>query len=199
MDNHKNRKTVKVLGLSFGVFLLLVLLDQLTKYFAVLKLKGQEPFVLWEGVFQLRYLENQSAAFSFDPVTLIYKLFHISYFDAHPAAFLTCKMVFFVILTVAVLIILGFLYARIPWNRHFMALNLIIISFAAGACGNLIDRLIHQYVVDFFDFTLIDFPIFNVADIYVTGAAIVLIIMVLFYYKDEDYEIIFPSKKGKKE
>ena len=80
-----------------------------------------------------------------------------------------------------------------------MALNLIIISFAAGACGNLIDRFIHQYVVDFFDFTLIDFPIFNVADIYVTGAAIVLIIMVLFYYKDEDYEIIFPSKKGKKE
>ena len=58
----------------------------------------------------------------------------------------------------------------------------------------MIDRVVHQYVIDFFYFSLINFPIFNVADIYVTVAAIALIIAVFFIYKDEDYNVIFPSK-----
>ncbi len=50
-----------------------------------------------------------------------------------------------------------------------------------GALGNLIDRIVHNYVIDFFYFSLINFPIFNVADIYVTVAAIALIIAVFFH------------------
>ena len=61
----------------------------------------------------------------------------------------------------------------------------------------MIDRFFLGYVVDFFYFVLIDFPIFNVADIYVTCAAIVLLVLGIFYYKDEDFENIFPSKKDK--
>ena len=176
----------------------LVILDQITKYLAVIKLRGQEPFVLIDGVFQLRYLENTSAAFSFDPVSLIHRIFHIAYFDANPGVFLACKMIFFVILTAVVLIFLAILYRRIPWNRHFLPLNLILLSLGAGAAGNLIDRIIRHYVVDFFDFNLINFPIFNVADIYVTVAEIALIIMVIFFFKEEDYEVIFPSDAKKK-
>ena len=52
-------------------------------------------------------------------------------------------------------------------------------------------------VIDFFYFSLIDFPIFNVADIYVTVAAFAMILLGMFYYKDEDYDLIFPSKKEK--
>ena len=87
---HKNRKTGKIMGISLLSVVLLVILDQFTKYMAVAHLKGREPFVLIDGVFQLRYLENQSAAFSFDPVSLVHRLFHIAYFDANPAAFLAC-------------------------------------------------------------------------------------------------------------
>ena len=54
-----------------------------------------------------------------------------------------------------------------------------------------------DYVVDFFYFVLIDFPIFNVADIYVTVAAFLLIVLGLFYYREEDFERIMPSKKKK--
>ena len=61
----------------------------------------------------------------------------------------------------------------------------------AGAFGNLIDRVARGYVVDFFYFKLIDFPVFNVADIYVTVAAFAMIILGLFYYKEEDYNKIF--------
>ena len=61
----------------------------------------------------------------------------------------------------------------------------------AGAFGNMIDRAFRGYVVDFFYFKLIDFPVFNVADIYVTVAAFAMIILGLFYYKEEDYNKIF--------
>ena len=64
----------------------------------------------------------------------------------------------------------------------------------AGAFGNLIDRVFRGYVVDFFYFKWIDFPVFNVADIYVTLSAIALIIVVLFYYKEEDFSLIFTGK-----
>ena len=52
------------------------------------------------------------------------------------------------------------------------------------------DRLLHGYVVDFFYFSLIDFPIFNVADIYVTVSSALLIVLIFFYYTDEDFEQI---------
>ena len=53
-------------------------------------------------------------------------------------------------------------------------------------------------MTDFLYFELIYFPIFNVADIYVTVAAFAMVLLGLFYYKDEDYDLIFPSKKDKK-
>ena len=61
--------------------------------------------------------------------------------------------------------------------------------------GNLLDRIINNYVVDFFYFCLINFPIFNVADIYVTVAAFMFIILGLFYYKEDDFSVIFPDRK----
>ena len=61
----------------------------------------------------------------------------------------------------------------------------------------MIDRLRFDYVVDFFYFSLINFPIFNVADIYVTCATIILAILILFYYKDEELDCLFPKKKEK--
>ena len=160
-------------------------------------LKNKSGFVIIDGVFELKYLENQSAAFSFDPISFIHKIFHITYFDTHPQAFLNCKMAFFIVLTIIVLILIAILYQRIPWNRRFLPLNIILIGFFAGAIGNLIDRMIHHYVIDFFYFSLINFPIFNVADIYVTLSAIALILVIFFYYKEEDYAVFFSSKKSK--
>ena len=61
----------------------------------------------------------------------------------------------------------------------------------------MIDRVRLNYVIDFLYFELIDFPIFNVADIYVTIAAFAMIVLGTFYYKDEDYDLIFPTKKEK--
>ena len=86
---------------------------------------------------------------------------------------------------------------RIPAEKKFRFLDIVCVLLFAGAIGNLIDRIRLNYVVDFLYFVLIDFPIFNVADIYVTVAAFGMIFLGLFYYKNEDYELIFPSKKEK--
>ena len=149
--------------------ILLILFDQWTKHLAVVKLKGQNAFVIWDKVFELRYLENRGASFG------------IFQNQRWPL----------IIFTIVVLIGLVYIFfRRIPNERHYFPLNLIAVLFFAGAIGNFIVRLRFGYVVDFFYFCLIDFPIFNMADIYVVIAACLLIILGLFYYKDEDWERI---------
>ena len=193
-----NRKSNKFMGLSFLTIVMLVVLDQLTKFLAVIKLKNSIPFVLIDGVFELKYLENQSAAFGFDIVSLFQRIFKIKYFIENPDAFLRTKMIFFVVVTIAVVVLLVILYKRIPSTKRFFWMNIMLIFFIAGAIGNLIDRIVNNYVVDFFYFKLINFPIFNVADIYVTVAAFAFIVLGIFYYKEEDFDIIFPKRDKKR-
>lgn len=190
-----SKKNMKLMGISGFITLILVLLDQFTKFLAVSNLKNNNAFELIEGVFEFRYLENQSAAFGIDIVTIFQRIFNFSYFNDNPEAFVKCKMIFFTVFTVIVIGILIYLYYRIPGNKHFKYLNITFILFVAGAIGNLIDRVVNNYVVDFFYFKLIDFPIFNVADIYVTIAAFLFIVLGFFYYKEEDFEIIFSKSK----
>ena len=65
-----------------------------------------------------------------------------------------------------------------------------------GAAGNFIDRIVRGYVVDFIYFSLIDFPVFNLADIYVVCGGIALVLLVVFRYKDEDFDFLSTKIKG---
>lgn len=161
-------------GLIFCV--LLVMLDQLTKKWAVLFLKGQDSVILIKNVFQLYYLENHGAAFGI----------------------LQGRSVVFICITIIILAVIAFLYIRIPFKKKYRILRIFMVLIAAGALGNFIDRVTHHYVVDFFYFNLIDFPVFNVADIYVTCATILLIITILFRFKDEDASELLDSVRFRK-
>lgn len=152
-------------------FIILVVIDQLTKKLAVIHLKDQEPIVLIKNVFQLLYLENRGAAFGI----------------------LQGKRPVFIVITIIILILLAYCYIRAPYTRKFLRLRIVLIMIAAGALGNFIDRTLQGYVVDFFYFNLIDFPIFNVADIYVTCAAVFLVVLVLFGYKEDDWNELVKS------
>ena len=154
--------------------LLLVVLDQFTKVLALQNLKGQEPITIIPDVFQLLYVENRGAAFGI----------------------LQNKQWVFLIITAIVLAALIWALPRLSRERHFLPLRLCLCFIGAGAVGNMIDRIFRGYVVDFFYFKLIDFPVFNVADIYVTTSAIVLIFLIVFLYKEEDFDRLF-SKKGR--
>lgn len=154
---------------------LLVLLDQATKLAAVSALKDGGPFVLIPGVFQLQYLENRGAAFGL----------------------LQNARIFFLAVTLIALAAVIYVLVRLPLKRRYIVLRFLMVLIAAGAVGNMIDRVFLGYVRDFLYFSLIDFPIFNVADIYVTCATILLILLLLFYYKEED-DFAFLSPGGKK-
>ena len=154
---------------------LLVLLDQATKLAAVSALKDGGPFVLIPGVFQLQYLENRGAAFGL----------------------LQNARIFFLAVTLIALAAVIYVLVRLPLKRKYIVLRFLMVLIAAGAVGNMIDRVFLGYVRDFLYFSLIDFPIFNVADIYVTCATILLILLLLFYYNEED-DFAFLSPGGKK-
>ena len=191
-------KTKKQFILSTVIVAVLVVIDQITKAMAVMFLKDKPAIPIIKDVFELKYLENTSAAFGMDPISLLHKVFQFEIFHTNPELYLNVRMGFFYLLTFVMIWLLGLLYLRIPNEKRFRYMDWIMIFMIAGAIGNLIDRVMQQYVVDFLYFKLINFPIFNVADIYVTCAAIALLILGLIYYKDEDIERIFPSKKNAK-
>lgn len=157
-----------------GLFwlLLLIAFDQITKILAKANLEGTEGFDVIKGVFQFHYHENRGMAFGM----------------------LQDKIWLFVVFTVIVLIGIVFVYMKLPETKHYQPIHWILIFLAAGAIGNCIDRVFRNYVVDFLYFELIDFPIFNVADCYVTVSCFVLILLFLFYYKDEDLNFLSNKK-----
>lgn len=150
-----------------------VLIDQYTKYLAVTHLKDGPAFVLIDNVFELNYLENRGAAFGL----------------------LQNRQIFFVCVAILIFAFILYCYVRIPKTGRYLSLRLCGIFIVAGAAGNLIDRIRLGYVVDFFYFRLIDFPVFNVADIYVTVSFAVLLILIFFRYKEEELEFL-GRKKG---
>ena len=79
-------------------------------------------------------------------------------------------------------------------------MHIVLALVASGAAGNMIDRIHNDYVIDFIYFVIINFPIFNVADIYVTVATFIFAVLLLFYYKDNDFEFLsFKQQKKFKE
>ncbi len=163
--------------IGFIAVILGVALDQYTKHLAIAHLQDN-PISLIEGVFELRYLENRGAAFGL----------------------LQNQQTFFLIVGMITLFFIAYLYIRLPQTRRFLWLRVCMISITAGAIGNMIDRVRLQYVVDFLYFELIDFPIFNVADIFASVATFGLVVLLLFYYKEDDVDMLFGllSPKSKK-
>ena len=146
-----------------------LMLDQFTKYLAVAHLKEQPAVSLIPDVLELRYLENRGAAFGM----------------------LQNQKMFFVIMTTIIMIFCLYALWNMPSEKKYYPLHILGGFLMAGALGNFLDRIRLDYVVDFIYFKLIDFPIFNVADIYVTMICVIGILLVFFgKYKDEDFDFL---------
>lgn len=155
----------------------LVALDQYTKYLAVIHLKDKPAFIIFNGVLELNYLENKGAAFGM----------------------LQNQKAFFIFVAVVILSVIGYVLLKTPNNKKYRILHLLLSLIAAGAIGNMIDRIRLNYVVDFIYFVLINFPIFNVADIYVTVSTAVLVFLLLFVYSESDLNFISFKQKRYRE
>ena len=146
-----------ILGCLLSVALL-VGVDQLTKWWAVTQLAGTDGIPLWKDVFELTYVENRGAAFGM----------------------LQNQQWLFVAVTLVLLALVGVLLFGSKAYRHPLSVGAGVLIIAGGI-GNLIDRLLNGFVVDFLNVSLIDFPVFNFADICVTVGAAVAVIYLIFF------------------
>lgn len=139
---------------------LMVVADQLTKYWAVLGLKGAAAFPLIEPIIGLNYVENTGASWGI----------------------LKDMWLLLVILSVASMFVLGYLLLR-SYIQSKWVLVVGLTMTLAGGLGNLIDRVFRGYVVDFLEFRFVDFPIFNLADVFVCCGVSLVAIHVFFFDK----------------
>lgn len=149
--------------LIFPAALGIVLIDQVSKIIVRSNLMINERFVLIPDIFNLTHAENTGAAFSLfsgqvEVLTLIS------------------------ILAIVVMVV----YCVLEHNQ-LNILQLLGWGFLlGGTIGNLIDRLFLGSVTDFFDFTLINFPVFNFADVFIDTGAFIIILLSLFCNKKAD-------------
>lgn len=167
MNNSKGKSIILLLIDAFIAGLLLAL-DQYTKHLAILKLKGNSAYVLIDGVLELQYLENRGSAFGM----------------------LQNQKFFILFVGIIFMAVLFFFLLRIPAQKKYRIIHILIAMIIAGGVGNMVDRLRFDYVVDFISFVLINYPIFNVADICIVVATIGLFILFLFVYKEKDLEFL---------
>ncbi len=172
-----NKKRNGLLVLDILIIAILVFIDQITKMWAVGRLKGNEGIELIRGVLKFYYLPygNTGAAFGI--------------LSGHRVLFLCIALVVISLIIVALL--------KIPAMDKYRLLRIMLILIAAGGVGNMIDRFRLSYVIDFIYFYLINFPIFNVADCYVTVATIVTALLILFKYKEDDFKELETAFKKK--
>lgn len=126
-------------------------LDQITKYLILRNFVDIGYTIpLWEGVFHLTYVQNTGAAFS------------VFQGGANWLRWLS--------------LIVSFALMIWAWIEAFSPIEQFAYGFIlAGALGNGIDRFLFGYVVDFLDFRLINFPVFNIADVCINIGIIFLI------------------------
>lgn len=155
------RKLVRVrprTAMLCSVFVLLcVAADLLVKRLTLASFALGERLDVIPGVFRLTYVRNTGGAFS---------------------AFSDASWLFFLLVPLAVVLLLCLLLFGVV--RHPVGVCGAVMMIG-GAVGNFIDRVVYGYVVDMFDFYLINFAVFNLADCFVTVGCVLLMIAVLFF------------------
>jgi len=152
--------------LEFFIVVIIIVIDQISKYLATIYLKPIGSFVILKKVFSLAYVENRGAAFGI----------------------LQNERWLFIVLTIIISIAIA---CYLIFNRNeSLILRISLSMILGGAIGNLIDRIKQGYVVDMFHFTLIDFPVFNVADSFIVIGTILLGYYILFMAEKEGKTIV---------
>lgn len=197
-DMKLEKKNYKSIALIFIITSVLILIDQYVKYIADTNLKLYEYNPVIGDIFGIEYCRNEGIAWgmfqgkvnfitiltSIITVVMIWFIFHIELYINHLKEKISSD-------TEEKNTANTDIYKRI---KTIKILEYTVSVIIAGAIGNLIDRISRKYVIDFFYIKIINFPIFNIADIYVTLAMVLLFVLVLIKIKEEDINALFKSK-----
>ncbi|MBQ7862310.1 MAG: signal peptidase II [Clostridia bacterium] len=143
--------SIKTRLLSLMAVVLLLVTDQVIKYFVDLKLKGGPAVVVMKNILQFNYLENDGAMLGM---------------MGGKTALMT------VLAVVCVIVMIAVAFTGIIKDPVDYWCTLLMIS---GGLGNIVDRIFRGYVIDYIEVLFVDFYIFNFADCLITVAAFVLI------------------------
>ena len=143
------------------IIIAVIFFDQITKWLTVINLDLGESFPLIPDVFHFTYVQNRGAAFG------ILK---------------DQRWVFLIISTLAIIVMFVMLWKS---RKDSKLLCIAISMIIGGGIGNMIDRCILGYVIDFLDFTLINFAVFNVADSFVCIGVGLFILELIIELKKE--------------
>ena len=139
----------------------IVAADQFTKYLTVANIALGQKIPFLPGVLQFTYIQNTGAAFSsFEGQQWLFALIFALFTVLVIWEFKTKKM--------------GFL----PFERW------CIVAIYGGGLGNMIDRIRMGYVVDMIETVFMDFPVFNVADCFITCGCIAMMVSLFFFNKE---------------
>ena len=167
------KRVTKIL-ISIFFIILLVIIDQFTKYLIIKNFNlGDEKKIIGDALV-LKYIRNTGAAWGS----------------------LSGRIPLLLIFTIIAIIFLGIVYKNIIDSPVFLPLRICITAIYGGAIGNMIDRIRLGYVVDFIYAKVIKFPVFNFADICVTVSVFVILYLFLFKYKSEDTDRILNIKSS---
>lgn len=179
MKETKNARVIPFRITHFIFMLVLIAIDQITKYFVRTKIGEDREISLIKNVLSFVFVKNRGAVWGIG--------------NANGGSVDILTIVTFIILAVII-----FIYFRIPLDKKYRDIRLIAVFIISGAIGNLIDRISLKYVTDFIYIELIDFPVFNIADCYISLTCILTIILILTKYRNDDLEFLnFKSKKDK--
>ena len=155
---------------SMFLFIILVLIDRITKIWAVEHLQDREAVSIIKNVLELYYLPNGNTGAAF--------------------GMLSGHRILFLVIAFIVVAVIFYLVFNMPQDKKYRAVSILFMFIAAGGAGNMIDRFIQGYVVDFIYISCINFPIFNVADMYVSVCTVILALIVLIKLKEDDYNVL---------
>lgn len=141
------------------IIILGLVLDRLSKIYAIHNFIDNP---IKGPIINLTYLENRGAAFGI----------------------LQNKRIFFLLITVAIVLYLLYYFYK-SYKTNPMILNIGLAMIISGALGNFYDRFVNGYVVDFIEFSFFSFPIFNIADIFVSLGCALMIIYIIFIHEDK--------------
>jgi signal peptidase II len=166
------KEKVKPYLLPIIICAVLTAIDQLVKHIITGSMVLYESRPVIKGVFEITYIRNTGSAWS---------LF-------------AGKTGFLLVMTVVTLLVLFYVYYNVQGPKRYRPIRICLTVLLAGALGNMIDRIRLGYVVDFLYIKLINFPVFNIADMYVTFSMAVLLILIIFKYNVEDFDVILGDK-----
>lgn len=164
---NKNRLKKKILIWDFVCLILLNIIDRLAKY-AAQYFCINENYVLIKDLLEITYIKNAGGALGI----------------------LNNQKFFFIFISVLFICLITFFLFVMPCDSKFNSLHIWLSFILAGTIGNLADRIIYGSVIDIIYISKINFPVFNLSDIFISVGTILTILTVLFRLKEKDFEFL---------